>query len=68
MPPVEWIVEDKDIGPATSLTPLKDAYAPYFKVGVGLTGYAPHVMMTTSEAMSEVVKYHFNSATLTNLM
>ncbi|MCI8644811.1 MAG: endo-1,4-beta-xylanase [Lachnospiraceae bacterium] len=68
VPPVEWIVEDKDIGPATSLTPLKDAYAPYFKVGVGLTGYAPHVMMTTSEAMSEVVKYHFNSATLTNLM
>ena len=67
VPPVEWIVEDKDIGPATSLTPLKDAYAPYFKVGVGLTGYAPH-MMTTSEAMSEVVKYHFNSATLTNLM
>ncbi len=66
--PVEWIVEGVDIGPATSLTPLKEAYAPYFKVGVGLTGYAPEVMMTTSEAMSEVVKYHFNSATLTNLM
>lgn len=64
----EWIVEEKDIGPATSIASLKEAYAPYFKIGVGLTGYAPHVMMTTSEAMSEIVKYHFNSATLTNLM
>lgn len=64
----EWIVEEKDIGPATSIASLKEAYAPYFKIGVGLTGYAPHVMMTTSQAMSEIVKYHFNSATLTNLM
>lgn len=64
----EWIVEGKDIGSATSIASLKDLYAPYFKMGVGLTGYAPEVMMITSEAMSEVVKYHFNSTTLTNLM
>lgn len=64
----EWIIEGKDIGPAISIASLKDLYAPYFKMGVGLTGYAPEVMMTTSEAMSEVVKYHFNSTTLTNLM
>lgn len=68
VPAKEWIVEGKDIGPATSIASLKEVYAPYFKIGVGLTGYAPNVMMTTSEAMSEVVKYHFNSATLTNLM
>ncbi|MDE7297926.1 MAG: endo-1,4-beta-xylanase, partial [Lachnospiraceae bacterium] len=66
--PAEWIVEDMNIGPATSLTPLKEAYADYFKIGVGLTGYSSSVVMVRSEAMSEIVKYHFNSTTLTNLM
>lgn len=66
--PEERIVEGKNIAPALAVTPLKEAYKDYFKIGVGLTGYAPNVMMLTSEAMSEIVEYHFNSTTLTNLM
>ncbi len=66
--PPEWIVENMNIGPAVALPSLKDVYSDYFKIGVGLTGYAADVVMVRSEAMSEVVKHHFNSTTLTNLM
>lgn len=66
--PEEKIVEGKNIAPALAVSSLKELYKDYFKIGVGLTGYAPNVMMLTSDAMSQLVDYHFNSATLTNLM
>lgn len=64
----EWIVEGCDIGPATSVTALKEAYGKDFLIGVGLTGSSVRTMMLQSEAMTELVKYHFNSVTMTNLM
>ncbi len=62
------IVDGYDITAATSGTALKDAYKDYFKFGVGLNGSAPDTDTTKSAAMSEIIKYHFNSVTYSNLM
>ncbi len=62
------IVDGYDIAASVTGTPLKDAYQDYFKIGVGLNGSAPANDTTKSAAMSEIIKYHFNSVTYSNLM
>lgn len=62
------IVDDIDITASVSGMPLKEAYQDYFKIGVGLNGYNTQTDTVNSAAMSEVIKYHFNSTTYTNLM
>ncbi|MDD6035266.1 MAG: endo-1,4-beta-xylanase [Lachnospiraceae bacterium] len=51
------------LGPA-----LKDWCKGYFKLGVGLTGYAYENMAIHSREYMTVAEKHFNSCTLTNLM
>jgi len=62
------IVDGYDITASVTGTPLKDAYKNYFKMGVGLNGNSPSTDTTQSAAMREIIKYHFNSVTYTNLM
>lgn len=62
------VVDGYDITASVSGTPLKDAYADYFKIGVGINGSSPENASTRSAAMSEIIKYHFNSVTYSNLM
>lgn len=67
--PVEPVIVDGyDLTASVSGTPLKEAYKDYFKIGVGLNGYNIATDTVNSAAMSEVIKYHFNSATYSNLM
>ncbi|NLU41979.1 MAG: endo-1,4-beta-xylanase [Firmicutes bacterium] len=62
------IVDGYNITASVSGTPLKDAYQDYFKMGVGLNGYNVQTDTVNSRAMTEIIKYHFNSATYSNLM
>lgn len=62
------IVDGYDLTAALSGIALKDAYKDYFKIGVGLNGSTPDTDTTKSAAMSEIIKYHFNSVTYSNLM
>src|SRR5690606_31423571 len=48
--------------------PLMEAYQGYFKMGVGLNGYNVQTDTVNSRAMQEIIKYHFNSVTYSNLM
>ncbi|MBH1939627.1 endo-1,4-beta-xylanase [Mobilitalea sibirica] len=67
--PIEPVIVDGyDITAAVSGTPLKDAYKDYFMIGVGLNGSAPDTDTVRSAAMTEIIKYHFNSTTYSNLM
>ena len=47
---------------------LKDACADYFTLGVGINGSTLDNLTTYNTAYMELVKEHFNSVTLTNLM
>lgn len=62
------IVDGYDITASVSGTPLKDAYADYFMIGVGLNGYDSATDTVNSKTMTEIIKYHFNSVTYSNLM
>lgn len=62
------IVDGYDITSSVSGTPLKDAYKDYFRIGVGLNGSNIDTDTVNSDAMSEIIKYHFNSTTYSNLM
>jgi endo-1,4-beta-xylanase len=62
------VVDGYDITASVTGTPLKDAYADYFKIGVGINGSSPENASTRSAAMTEIIKYHFNSVTYSNLM
>lgn len=57
-----------DISAATSGTALKDAYKDYFLMGVGLNGSTTETDTVRSAAMTEIIKYQFNSTTYSNLM
>src|SRR5690606_4392138 len=60
--------EEFDITDALSAPPLKEAYAEYFLMGVGLNGISVETDTVNSRAMSEIIKHHFNSVTYSNLM
>lgn len=62
------VVDGYDITASVSGTPLKDAYSDYFMMGVGLNGYNVESDTVNSKAMTEIIKYHFNSVTYSNLM
>ena len=62
------IVDGYDITNSVSGTSLKEIYQDQFKIGVGLNGYNIETDTMNSKVMSEVIKYHFNSVTYTNLM
>lgn len=62
------VVDGYDITASVSGTPLKEAYREYFKIGVGLNGSSIQTDTVNSRAMTEIIKYHFNSVTYSNLM
>lgn len=62
------VVDGYDITGSVSGLPLKEAYAGYFKIGVGLNGSNIETDTVNSNAMTEIIKYHFNSVTYSNLM
>ncbi|MBH1940173.1 endo-1,4-beta-xylanase [Mobilitalea sibirica] len=62
------VVDGYDITKATTGTSLKDAYAGYFTMGVAINGSHPSNSTVASDAMAEIMKYHFNSTTFSNLM
>jgi endo-1,4-beta-xylanase len=62
------VIDGYDITASISGTPLKYAYENYFKMGVGLNGSSTENATVRSAAMSEIIKYHFNSVTYSNLM
>ncbi|HPU63792.1 MAG TPA: endo-1,4-beta-xylanase [Mobilitalea sp.] len=62
------IIDGYDITASVSGMPLKKAYEKYFKIGVGLNGSSVETATVRSAAMSEIIKYHFNSVTYSNLM
>lgn len=62
------VVDGYDITASVSGTPLKDIYQDEFMMGVGLNGYNIATDTTNSPVMNELIKYHFNSVTYTNLM
>lgn len=62
------IIDGFDLTKALSGPALKDVYGDYFKIGAGLYGYNSSVDTINSEPLTEIIKYHFNSTTYTNLM
>lgn len=66
--PGKKIVDGYDITAATTGTKLKDAYKEYFTIGAAINGSQPSNSTIRSAAMSEILKYHFNSTTFSNLM
>ncbi len=47
---------------------LKDLYAPYFKMGAAINGSDKSTAAIHHEGMAEVLKKHYNSTSLSNLM
>ncbi len=62
------VIDGYDITASVSGTPLKDIYQDEFMIGVGLNGYNIATDTINSPVMNELIKYHFNSVTYTNLM
>lgn len=62
------IIEGFDITASVSGTPLKEVYKDHFKIGVGLYGSSIQTDSLNHGAIAEIIKYHFNSTTYTNLM
>lgn len=62
------IVDGYDITAAVTGTPLKEAFADYFKMGVALNGSSPSNDTVQSAAMREIIKHQFNSIVYSNLM
>lgn len=57
-----------DLEAALTCVPLKEAFAPYFRVGMAMTGYNADTLAVNSPEMRELLKYHCNTTTMTNLM
>ncbi len=64
----QTLVEGYDISASTRGTPLKEVFADQFKIGVGLYGSSIQTDSLNHGAIAEIIKYHFNSTTYTNLM
>ncbi|MCX7656774.1 MAG: endo-1,4-beta-xylanase [Treponemataceae bacterium] len=47
---------------------LKDVFAPYFLMGAAINGVSNETASITHEGMAALLKKHFNSTTLSNLM
>lgn len=62
------IMDGYDLTEAVNGKSLKNAYKDYFMIGVGLNGYNIQTDTLHSAAMSEIIKYQFNSVTYSNLM
>ncbi len=48
--------------------PLKEIYAPYFLMGGAINGYSKETAAINHKGMADILKRHFNSTTLSNLM
>jgi len=57
-----------DMEAALTCISLKEAFAPYFKFGLAMSGYNAQTFAVESPEMRELVKYHCNTTTATNLM
>lgn len=57
-----------DITESVNGTKLKDAFADYFTLGAAINGTSHNNSTIALDAMAEVLKYHFNSTTFSNLM
>lgn len=57
-----------DMENALTCIPLKEAFAPYFKFGMAMSGYNAATFAVESPEMQELLKYHCNTTTATNLM
>ena len=57
-----------DLETALTCIPLKEAFEPYFKFGMAMTGYNSDTLAVNSEEMKELLKYHVNTTTMTNMM
>lgn len=57
-----------DMEAALTCVPLKEAFAPYFKFGLAMSGYNAQTFAVESPEMQELLKYHCNTTTATNLM
>ncbi len=65
----EEIADSKfDMEAALTAIPLKEAAAPYFKFGMAMTGNQASTFAVKSPEMRELLKYHCNTTTATNLM
>lgn len=53
---------------ALTCVPLKEAFAPYFKFGLAMSGFNAQNFAVESPEMRELLKYHCNTTTATNLM
>lgn len=62
------VIDGYDITASVTGKALKDAYKDYFSFGVGLNGSSIETSTVRSQAMCEIIKYHFNSVTYSNLM
>ncbi len=49
-------------------TPVKDIYKDYFLVGAAINGNSSDTMALEHEGMADILKKHFNSTTMSNLM
>lgn len=49
-------------------TPVKDIYRDYFLVGAAINGNSSETMALEHEGMADILKKHFNSTTMSNLM
>ncbi len=49
-------------------TPVKDIYQDYFLVGAAINGNSSDTMALEHEGMADILKKHFNSTTMSNLM
>lgn len=57
-----------DMEKALTCISLKEAFAPYFKFGLAMSGYNASTFAVESPEMQELLKYHCNTTTATNLM
>ncbi|NMB38668.1 MAG: hypothetical protein GX994_03725 [Firmicutes bacterium] len=62
------VVDGYDITASVCGTPLKEVFEDQFKIGVGLYGSSIQTDSLNHGAISEIIEYHFNSTTYTNLM
>ncbi len=57
-----------DLTEALTAKSVKDAYSEYFSIGAAINGTSPETSTAASPEMRQVMKRHFNSTTLSNLM
>lgn len=62
------IVDGYDITAATTGTRLRNAFSKYFTVGAAINGTSNSNSTLKSNALTSILKYHFNSTTLSNML